>query len=304
MFSKNSIKLFFSILIISPMIMSSCSDEKKSESDNPNKEISADGTDGARSKYLNVNGEYFAIPSPFQISMLLKESKAPYSKNNLSTPGNLNRFSTTFLKAFNLGVYGADLGYVMMNDQSQDAIDYMASIKKLGDEIGISAAFDQTLMKRFEENVTNTDSILKLVSDAYQVSDDYLKNNQRNDLSAVVLTGGWIQSLYFGCKIALETQNHNLKKRVVQQKNTVESLVKLLFPHAAENEEIKELTLMMIELSEEFNQIEVTYKYIPPTTDKQKMTTVINSETSVNFTTEKLEKITSKIESIRNKFTS
>lgn len=304
MFSKNSLKLFFSILIISPMLLVSCSDEKKSDSENSNKTVSDDGSDGTRNKYLNVNGEYFAIPSPFQISLLLKESKAPYSKTNLSTPGNLNRFSTTFLKAFNLGVYGADLGYVMMNDQSQDAIDYMASIKKLGDDIGISAAFDQKLMKRFEDNVTNTDSILKLVSDAYQVSDDYLKNNQRNDLSAVVLTGGWIQSLYFGCKIALETQNHNLKKRVVQQKNTVESLVKLLFPHAAENEEIKELTLMMIELAEEFNQIEIKYKYVPPTTDKQKMTTIINSETSVNFTTEKLEKITAKIESIRNKFTS
>jgi len=36
-----------------------------------------------------------------------------------------------------------------------------------------------------------------LVSLAYQASDTYLKNNKRDDLSTLILCGGWIEGMHF-----------------------------------------------------------------------------------------------------------
>jgi hypothetical protein len=289
----------FVLLVISFVTFSSCNSSDVEETSKESTNIDLEEVKG---KYLNLSGEYFAIPSPFQISIVLKEANVPYNSSMLSSVKDVSKYSTTFQKAFNLGVLGADLGYVTLNDQSQDALQYLAGIKKIADELGISSAFDQQLMKRYETNIENIDSVLVLVSDAYRLSDDYLKNNARNDLSSLVLTGGWIESLYFATKIAQESSNEAIKKRIVEQKNTVESIIKLLFPFAGENQQVRTLTEMMIDLNNEFKQIDIRYQYVEPEHDAENKMTKINSKTTIDFTQERLQTINTKIENIRNKF--
>ena len=43
----------------------------------------------------------------------------------------MNQYATDFSKALNLGIYGADLGYVSMYNKTQDAISYLAVIASL-----------------------------------------------------------------------------------------------------------------------------------------------------------------------------
>ena len=91
----------------------------------------------------------------------------------------------------NLGVFGADLGYVAIYDQTQDAIAYMNATRKLADELGVSAAFDASLMKRFEANLGKKDSLILLVSDGMRASDSYLQNNKNSwnfNLCGVIAT--------------------------------------------------------------------------------------------------------------------
>ena len=76
-------------------------------------------------------------------------------------------------------MFGADLGYVSLYNQTQDALGYLGSIKQLSDKLGISAAFDGPTMERIKNNITNKDSMMVLVGIAYRASDAYLKNNER-----------------------------------------------------------------------------------------------------------------------------
>lgn len=254
--------------------------------------------DSTKTTLLTVNGEIFSIPSPIQTAILIKQVGANYDKSILNEPKNYSNYSTKFQKALNLGIYGADLGYVTMYEQTQDAIGYLASIRKLADELGVSSAFDLSLVDRFEKNMGNRDTILALVSDAYRASDSYLKNNERDDLGALVLAGGWVESIYFATNVAKITKNEEVIKRIGEQKKTVENLIKMLSPYY-NNSEFTAFIDSLIDLAGDFDNIKFIYIYEKPTTDVENKVTTINSRIEVSITEEQLNTISDKIAKIR-----
>lgn len=259
------------------------------DSDSKNKE----------SNLLEIEGQLFSIPSPVQTALLIKEVGSNFDASILNDPKSYSNYSTGFQKAINLGIYGADLGYVTIYEQTQDALSYFASVKKLGDELGVTAAFDMTLAERFEKNLSDKDSLLSLVSDAFKASDSYLKNNKRNDIGGLILTGGWIESLYFSTIVAKQSSNDDIITRIGAQKSTANNLVKLLMPYYSK-QEYKMLIDQLQELNAIFEGIEVEYTYNKPEVDVENKLTTITSTTDIRITDEQLEAITSLVSSIRN----
>lgn len=247
---------------------------------------------------ITVNGEIFSIPSPIQTAFLIKQTGANFNKQMLNDPKKSGSYSTNFQKALNLGVYGADLGYVTLYDQTQDAIGFMTSVKRLGEELGVAGAFDMSLMKRFEQNIGKKDSMLVLVSSAYRASDTYLKNNERNDVSGLVLAGGWIESLYFVTNVPNAQSNAEITRRIAEQKSSLQSLIKLLTPYYSQPE-YTELIDSLNDLASAFEGVEFKYTYQKPTVDAEKKLTTINSTTEVKITPEQIKTISEKIQSIR-----
>lgn len=251
-----------------------------------------------QSQLMEIDGKVFSIPSPIQTATLIKNSGTNYNKEMLNVPSNVTKYSTNFKKAINLGVYGADLGYVTLYEQTQDAISFLTAIKSIGDDLGVSSAFDMELVERFEKNIGNQDSILAMVSDAYKASDRYLKNSQQNDVGGLILAGGWIESLYFATNAAKMTNNKEIIKRIGEQKTTVSNLIKLLTPYYSKSD-YTALVDSLIELDELFSKIEIVYTYVKPTVDAKNKTTTINSTTEVSITPEQLAAITEKVNKIR-----
>lgn len=256
--------------------------------------------DSSMTSVVKVGGALFSIPSPMQTSMLIKKTGATYSNQFLNSPKNLANYSTNYKKALNLGVYGADVGYVTVYDQSQDALKYMSAIRKLSDELGISGAFDENTLKRFEANFGKKDSLMSMIATAYRSSDAFLKTNDRNDVGGLVLAGGWIESLYFTTQMAQKSNNQEILNRIGEQKYTLENLIKLLTPFS-NNEEIAELNQELIDLAYDFDAIDMKYTYVKPTVNADKKTTVINSTTKVIINKEQMKVIADRVAAIRNK---
>src|SRR6218665_630702 len=262
------------------------------------KEDALPPVDSTQTTILNVNGEIFSIPSPIQTAFLIKNSGAAYNKDILNPASKSSQYSTNFSKALNLGIYGADLGYVTIYDQTQDAIGYLNGAKKLADELGVSGAFDAKTLENFQKNLGNKDSMLAMVGVAYRSSDSYLKNNDRSDVSGLVLAGGWIESLYFATNVYKTKPNEDVKHRIAEQKSSLQSLIKLLTPFYSQPE-YTEFIDNLNDLSTVFDGVEFQYKYEKPTTDADKNITTINSKTEVKITPEQIESISQKIKSIR-----
>lgn len=253
---------------------------------------------------FSVNGELFSIPSPVQTSLLLKQSGAGYSKELLNPTKNLPSYSVAFKKAANLGVFGADLGYVIIYGQTQDALGYLNASKKLADDIGVSGAFNDALLKRFEKNMGNNDSLLSIFTSAYRATDQYLKNNDRREVSGLIIAGGWIETMYFTTHILKNkfANRQQVINRVGEQKTTLDHVIKLLTPYYQnpDKPEYTELTDQLIELYHLFEDIEVKYTYAPSTTDVANKITTINSTTEVNINELQLNTITERVAEIRN----
>ena len=136
--------------------------------DEGKKKVNKDLLDPDRSFNTTFDGKLFSVPSPVQTALLIKELKIPFNESLLNPNENISNYSKMNSKALNLGIYGADLGYVTLYDQNAKAISYLSTVESLAKDLGISGAFDKTFLERFEANSDNEDSMLVILTDAFR----------------------------------------------------------------------------------------------------------------------------------------
>ena len=279
-------------------ILSSCGGKKDDETVTKKVDKMIDSSNVA----IGVSGKVFIIPSPIQTAMLIKKSGAPYSKEIMNGTDKVNSYSTKFQKCLNLGIYGADLGYTSLYDQTQDALAYFKVTNTIANDLGLSSAFDKNLIERFQKNIGNKDSILVLVSAAYRASNDFLKNNDRKDESALIIAGGWIETLNFAINVMKTKSNEDVKRRIAEQKNTLNNLISLLSANQG-NEEYSELLKKLNDLKTEYDKVQYKYVFVRPTIDDMNKTTSITSKSEITITPENIQAIGEKIAAIRGLIT-
>lgn len=237
------------------------------------------------------------VPSPLETASLFQEAGADYNPEITNPVENVNKYFTNTQKALNLGVYGADLSYANIFDQTQESMFYMNCSKKMSDGLGITSAFDAATMERIEENINNRDSLMIIINDAYWIADAYLKENGQDHLSALIITGGWIEGLYLGAK-ALNHENPDaeLMKKIADQKYSLDNLIKLLASY--ENEEVKKIAQKIKGLKLAFDKIEVEEKEI--TVDNDADIPTIDGGSTLKYETGTILEIAIEIEKIRN----
>lgn len=288
------------LLSLTFALLSSCAEGNKraEKTDKAEKTEESPKTEKKNSNLFEIEGKVFSIPSPIQTAFLLKDVGTDYQSDLLNSADKASSYTTTYDKALALGIYGADLGYATIFDQTQDAISYMAVSKKMASDLGISGVFDEEMIKRFENNLGDQDSLLVLVSDGFKSTDRYLKNNKQNDLSVLILAGGWIETLHFATSLAERSQNEMIKNRIGEQKITIKNLVNLLAPYT-ENEKVATVANQLNELKDIYANINFNYTFKEPTTIPEAKRTIINSESKVEMSDEQLKSISSKVASIR-----
>ena len=281
---------------LASVLLYSCGDPKPTEGETG--DDLAD-TDTVKAVALNVGGELFSVPSPMQTALLIQKSGVAYDKAILNAGNKNGQYASDYSKALNLGIYGADLGYVSMYNQTQDAIGYLGAVKNLADKLGVSAAFDQSTMKRINDNISNKDSMLMLVGIAYRASDAYLKTNKRTEISSLILTGGWIESMHFSITAYNKKPTDEIKYRIAEQKQALGSIVRLIKSHNLPD--AAELTTQLEDLVKIYEGITTKYNFVEPTTDEAKKVTYINSTTEISISKEQIEQIAAKVLAIRDK---
>jgi len=281
---------------LASLLIYSCGDPKPTEGGNGEE---LPDTDTVKAVALNVGGELFSIPSPIQTALLIQKSGVTYDKTILNAGNKNGQYASDYSRSLNLGIYGADLGYVSMYNQTQDALSYLGALKNLADKLGVSSAFDQTTMKRINDNISNKDSMLVLVGIAYRASDAYLKTNKREEISSLILTGGWIESMNFSISAYKSKPTDEVKYRIAEQKQALNSIIKLISSHNVAD--AAGLITDLQDLAKVYEGITTKYNFVEPTTDETKKTTYINSTTEITISKEQIDQIATKVLAIRDK---
>lgn len=252
--------------------------------------------DSTQSMTTNINGKIFSIPSPIQMVSLLRSQDDVFNELLLTNPKDVENFTTTFKRAINMGVYGADLGYATIYEKNMQAVSFLNSVDKLSGELGISGAFDATLVQRFIDNGNNQDSMLVIMSEGYRKGDQFLKDNEQHDVASLILTGGWIESLYFATSIFEKSRDQEVANRIGEQKTALKTIVELLSDFNTEGT-YSELIADLSDLQVDFNKIQFNYEFIEPDVDANKCETHIKSKSSVQIEDKVLNSI---VKEIRN----
>ena len=277
--------------------ITSCKSSPRNE-DNPS-QPAAD----TLSTLVKFDNAIFPTPSPWQVIKLIQKNNIPFSESYINNASNYQQYTTSFKQAVNLGIYGIDLSYLNIYDKTQESLQYLGIIKKLSDQLRITESFDEQIFERIENNIENKDSLVKIISDTYANSDLYLKKNERYDISALVVTGCWVESLYIMSKIAQESTNREIINRIGEQKHPLDNLIELLTPFYYKSTEFANLLDGLIDLAYEFDGIIYSYTYREPLVDERNKLITIKSQSRVIMSEYHLKIISKKIEQIRSLLT-
>ncbi len=293
------------LLLMSLTIISSCQSKKGKLSevdiDMPDSlEIAAD---------LQISEEAMAeivqnVSSPIEMSALVKEIGVPFSADYLATTDYVDNYNTSFQMAYNLGVFGADLGYLNIYDKNIQIVDYLTSINKLADGIMVGQFFDFATVKRLATSRENIDSLMYISVNSFNNMDSYLRNNNRGHLSALMITGIWVEGMYLATQVAKENPNPILFERIGEQKLNMNNLFLILNAYSSQKQ-VADLIADLNEIKSEFDQVEITYEMgEPEIVEQDGMIMIVQNEKSmVHITDQQMEKIIEKTEEIRNKLT-
>lgn len=211
----------------------------------------------------------YEIPSPSEIPFLLEATGAEYNESLINADDRVNDYTTINDKAaLNLGVYATDIGYLVSYDKVQEALTYMSSAKKLADNLGVTGAFDAELIKRFEANLSRKDSLAYLLNSTINQTENYLKDDDRNRLAALIITGSFIEGLYISTALVqsypkdlLPDDSRNLVltpliRIILEQQKSVADLTKML-SNLEQSSPVNKLIANLQELNADYDSLHI-----------------------------------------------
>jgi hypothetical protein len=245
------------------------------------------------------------IPSPLEISVMLKEGGSKYDPSILNSPDNIEKYNTNYHRALNLGIYGADLGYTNIYEQTNDGVKYMSSIEELAEGLNIGQFFDYATIRRLANNSKNLDSLLLITTQNFNSINAFLQSQNRSHLSVLFLTGGWLEAMNITCQVALKSPgNKEIQETIGSQKIILEKVILLLNAFSQTDPKMASLLKDMEQLQTAYGPVTITYNYQEPSFEivdgvmviKDKSTSTVQiTESDVTAIREATQAIRSKI---------
>ena len=243
------------------------------------------------------------ISSPVEIANLLQLLEVPFSPEYLASSVDANKQNTAFDRALSLGILGADLGYLNMYEKTGTSIDILSSIRKLAEGLRVGQFFDFETIKRLSLNKSNLDSLLFLSIDSYTQIDTYLRDDNRGQLSSLMIIGVWIEGQYLATQVVKRYPDQMLKDRIGEQKIILNDLILLATPYCNRDSEYGDLCRYLQKVKEKYRDIRITYTLGEPiSVEKDGGLVIEQTETSVvEMTDEQLTEVINVTKEIRDK---
>ena len=132
--------------------------------------------------------------------------------------------------------------------------------------------------------------------------DSYLRNNQRGHLSALMITGIWVEGMYLVTQVAKDNNDPALYDRIGEQKLNMNNLFLILNAYQSQKQ-VQDLIDILTTIKVKFDEVEITYEMgEPETVEQDGMIMIVQNEKSiVHITDEQMKAIIEVTEEVRNK---
>jgi len=244
------------------------------------------------------------IGSPIEMASLMRSLELPFSQRYLAPARNASsRFFTSQEKAFNLGVFGCNLGYINMYNRVSIVLDYITAMRTLADGINVGQFFDFSTLRRIVQSNQNVDSLVQISQQSFNKMSKYLQDYNRGNLSLLMVAGVWVEGLYLTTQFLKERPHERrLAESIGEQKVILEQLL-IFLNNYDKDAYIADLIVQLSTIKEIYDGIEITYEISEPEyIEENGFMTIVQTESStVHYTDEQMRMIIDQTEIVRNK---
>ncbi len=243
----------------------------------------------------------YQMPTPNELFVLVRDMAGEGHRKLLNPAGNVDKYATKAARALNFGVYSTDLIYASYFKLNVEVARYYLTTKKLASGLGLSTAFNDADFVRLESNLTRGDSLEVISNEAYQRAYEKLQSEEMGPTLSLVLAGGWVESMYLVVRqIEAFGESPAMLARVAEQKITLEHLVSLMEPHAAETEvgAIHKELLAVLDIYDLVNM-----KRVPHRSTNVSGRMVLGDDVVIDLTAEKYADLVKAVDALRARIT-
>lgn len=197
---------------------------------------------------------YYGIPSPEEMFVLMRRNEK--FDPSLQFPiQDVEGYTTSKEQSIIFGIYLSDLAYGAVYEDFEQSMKYFKVIEKLADKLNLTAAFNEALASRIQNNLKTPDSLLLISNDSYRSIIKCLEENDRGNTIALVASAGWIESMYIATNlISTIKDNQEQLNQIAEQKFLYENLMGYLGQY--DDFAIKSVKEDLVELGTLFNSLE------------------------------------------------
>jgi hypothetical protein len=301
---KLVIKLFVAVTLFGGFsCLQSCNGDN-SDQELKDVEVESEMDAAKEMKAEKVRQVLYSIPSPIETATLVKLSGVDFNSKTMNDPNRVGDYNTTKSQSFNLGVYGSDLAYSSIFERSQEALHYFSAVKLLSDELGVSSVINDENISRFERNIENRDSLVVFVNEIFWAIDAGLIEDDRGYVSAIVMTGGWVEAVYILLKSGKEMTGDGLervKQIVADQKYSLENILNLISAYN-EDENLMVLSSELQGINKLFERIIVQDSETSVSTSADGKVVLGGGQENVQISDELMEQIYAEVNKMRTKY--
>ncbi len=241
--------------------------------------VQPDATGISSTGAIQLAGEMVVIPPPALLSRMIAKESIPFESQSLCDASHPEQWTSEMKKALNLGVLGADLSYLINHNQGTTIPQYLAAIRRLTDDLGISNDVDPELLNQIEAGLENPDNMLGLHGVFFRNLEAYLKKNNRNNLNTYILLGGWVESMHHLASPADSIAGHPLDKLLVEQTYSAKGIRSLA--ETIQDESFSEIQNAILELCAGLSEPERRYEFKEPVHDRRQGITYLRCQSEV-----------------------
>lgn len=185
----------------------------------------------------------YNLPSALQIAYVFRKSGATYNSTLPNSVKNAVNYNVSdYKRATNFGVYSTDLAYCLFNKKHQETKDYLKATKEVGVFLGLNQAFESdNFAQRFEKNISNEDSLIKIVSSIELKTDLLFEQNKKKHIAVLTFVGAWTESLYLANEAYTKEKNKKILASLLEQLSFTDVVLKALNHHKTSEPEIESL---------------------------------------------------------------
>jgi hypothetical protein len=108
----------------------------------------------------------------------------------------------------------------------------MSAIQSLAAELNMSQIYDETLYDRIKQNFDYRDKLVEILSNAFDKTYAYLRNNDQQSLALLVIGGAWVEGMYITTHVsAAAYQVAGISKNLIEQKKSFELYLEIAKPY-------------------------------------------------------------------------